>query len=197
MSLPGFSTKYQLNGNELAGKTLAILGYGKIGQQLAKLAQAFDMNVIGYDPYAKNADIKLYDKLTDIYPIADFISINMPLTPETKDTITAKELKMMKNSAFLINSARGGIVNEADLADALNNGIIAGAAIDSFNPEPPSPNNPLFTSKNTIVTSHVAGTTKEANRRLGLGAAQAIIDYANGKMPQFPVNPEVGISKED
>lgn len=197
MSLPGFSTKYQLNGNELAGKTLAILGYGKSGQQLAKLAKAFNMNVIGYDPYAKNADIKLYDKLTDIYPIADFISINMPLTPETKDTITAKELKMMKKTAFLINSARGGIVNEADLADALNNDVIAGAALDSFNPEPPSPDNPLFTSKNTIVTSHVAGTTKEANKRLGLGAAQAIIDYANGKMPQFPVNPEVGISKED
>ena len=165
MSLPGFSTKYNLNGNELAGKTLAILGYGKIGQQ--------------------------------IWPIADFISINMPLTPETKDTITAKELKSMKNSAFVINSARGGIINENDLATALNNDEIAGAAIDAFSSEPPKPNNPLFNSKNTIITSHVAGTTKEANRRLGLGAAQAVIDFSNGKMPEFPVNPEVGVSKED
>lgn len=197
MSLPGFSTKYNLNGNELAGKTLAILGYGKIGQQLALLAKAFNMNVIGYDPYAKNADIKLYDNLNKIWPIADFISINMPLTPETKDTITAKELKSMKNSAFVINSARGGIINENDLATALNNDEIAGAAIDAFSSEPPKPNNPLFNSKNTIITSHVAGTTKEANRRLGLGAAQAVIDFPNGKMPEFPVNPEVGVSKED
>lgn len=190
-SLPGFSTKYALNGNELRGKTLAILGLGKIGQELVKLAQAFGMNVIGYDPYLKKSPVKLYENLKDIYPIADFLSINMPLTPETKNMITAKELVTMKNSAFIINSARGGIINESDLANALNSGIIAGAAIDSFNPEPPAPDNPLFTSKNTILTSHMAGTTIEANQALGLGAAQAIIDFSNGKVPEFPVNKEI------
>ncbi|MFH5810140.1 hydroxyacid dehydrogenase [Companilactobacillus sp. FL22-1] len=194
-SLPGFSTQFSLNGNELRGKTLAILGLGKIGQELVKLAQAFGMNVVGYDPYLKNSPIKLYKNLTDIYPVADFLSINMPLTSETKNMITANEMTKMKNSAFIINSARGGIINEKDLANALNSGTIAGAAIDSFNPEPPAPDNPLFTSKNTILTSHMAGTTVEANQALGLGAAQAIIDFQNGKTPEFPVNQEALASK--
>ncbi|MBA1394176.1 4-phosphoerythronate dehydrogenase, partial [Lactobacillus sp. XV13L] len=132
-----------------------------------------------------------YDNLNDIYPLADFLSINMPLTSETKNMITKKELDTMKKTVYIINSARGGIINEADLAAALNEETIAGAAIDSFNPEPPSPDNPLFSSKNTIITSHVAGTTLEANQALGVGAAQAIIDFSNGKMPQFPVNPDV------
>ena len=102
-----------------------------------------------------------------------------------------KHLKMMKPSAILINSARGGIVNEHDLADALNQGTIAGAALDSFRPEPLKPDNPLFSAKNVFLTSHIAGTTAEANQALGEGAAQAIIDFSNGKMPEFPVNPEV------
>lgn len=191
VSLPGFATANNLNGHELRGKTLAILGLGKIGQVLVKLAQAFGMNVIGYDPYLKDAPVKLYDSLTDIYPIADFLSINMPLTPETKNMITSKELGLMKSSAYIINSARGGIINEADLAAALNADQLAGAAIDSFNPEPPAADNPLFTSKHTIVTSHIAGTTQEANAALGTGAAQAIIDFSNGQMPEFPVNPTV------
>lgn len=190
-SLPGFSTKYSLNGNELRGKTLAILGLGKIGQELVKLAEAFGMNVVGYDPYIKNSPVKLYDKLEDIYPVADFLSINMPLTPETKNMISKEQLATMKKSAFIINSARGGIINEVDLANALNNNNLGGAAIDSFNPEPPAPDNPLFTSKNTIITSHLAGTTIEANQALGLGAAQAIIDFSNGKTPQFPVNEQI------
>ncbi|WP_334352539.1 hydroxyacid dehydrogenase [Companilactobacillus sp. HBUAS56257] len=190
-SLPGFSTQFSLNGNELRGKTLAILGLGKIGQELVKLAQVFGMNVVGYDPYLKDSPVKLYEKLEDIYPIADFLSINMPLTDETKNMIAEKQLQSMKKTAFIINSARGGIINEDDLADALNNDVIAGAAIDSFNPEPPAPDNPLFTSKNTILTSHMAGTTIEANQALGLGAAQAIIDFSNGKVPEFPVNQEI------
>lgn len=190
-SLPGFSTQFSLNGNELRGKTLAILGLGKIGQELVKLAQAFGMNVVGYDPYLKDSPVKLYEKLEDIYPVADFLSINMPLTDETKNMIAEKQLQSMKKTAFIINSARGGIINEHDLAAALNNDVIAGAAIDSFNPEPPAPDNPLFTSKNTILTSHMAGTTIEANQALGLGAAQAIIDFSNGKVPEFPVNQEI------
>lgn len=191
LSLPGFSTKYQLNGHEIRNKTLAILGLGHIGQVLAKLAQAFGMQVIGYDPYLKSSPVKLYDDLQTLLPLADFVSINMPLTAETQNLIAQKELALMKKTAYLINSARGGIVNETDLAAALNSGNLAGAAIDSFNPEPPAPDNPLFSSKNTIITSHIAGTTIEANDALGTGAAQAIIDFDQGKMPQFPVNHDV------
>lgn len=190
-SLPGFSTQNNLNGSQLKDKTLAILGLGQIGRVLVKLAQAFGMRVIGYDPYVKDAPVEMFDDLKEVYKQADFLSINMPLTPQTENMITKDELSLMKPTAILINSARGGIVNEQDLADALNNDKLAGAAIDSFNPEPPAADNPLFSSKNTIVTSHIAGTTHEANASLGIGAAQAIIDFSNGKMPQFPVNPDV------
>lgn len=192
-SLPNFADKYKLNGHELTGKTLAILGLGHVGRITAKYAEDFGMKVIGYDPYLKQAQVKwpLYKKVEDLYPEADFLSINMPLTDETKNMITLKQMKIMKSSAIIINSARGGIINEKDLASALNNDIIAGAAVDSFNPEPPRPNNPLFTAKNLILTPHMAGTTFEASEAVGLGAAQAIIDFANGKMPQFPVNPDV------
>lgn len=192
-SLPNFADKYKLNGHELTGKTLAILGLGHVGRITAKYAEDFGMKVIGYDPYLKQAQVKwpLYEKVEDLYPEADFLSINMPLTDETKNMITLKQMKIMKSSAIIINSARGGIINEKDLASALNNDIIAGAAVDSFNPEPPRPNNPLFTAKNLILTPHMAGTTFEASEAVGLGAAQAIIDFANGKMPQFPVNPDV------
>lgn len=190
-SMPNFSTQMGINGNELRGKTLAILGVGRIGRQLAKFAEAFQMNVIGYDPYVKDDPVKMYDSLDEIYPIADFISVHMPYTPETANMISKKQLAMMKPNAILINSARGGIINEQDLADALNEGEIAGAALDSFRPEPPAPDNPLFATENVLLTSHIAGTTAEANRALGVGAAQAIVDFTNGKMPEFPVNPDV------
>ena len=194
-SLPNFSSQMGINGNELRGKTLAILGLGKIGRQLVKFAQAFEMNVIGYDPYVKDDPVKMYDRLEDIYPIADFISIHMPLTPETAGMIGEKELKAMKSNAILINSARGGIIDEVALAKALKSHEIAGAALDSFKPEPPAPDNPLFDVDNVIMTSHIAGTTAEANQALGVGAAQAIIDFSNGKMPEFPVNPDVFVAE--
>lgn len=190
-SMPNFSTQMGINGNELRGKTLAILGVGKIGRQLAKFAEAFEMNVIGYDPYVTDDPVKMYSSLDEIYPIADFISMHMPYTPETANMISMKQLNLMKPSAILINSARGGIINEQDLAVALNEHKIAGAALDSFKPEPPEPSNPLFNAPNVILTSHIAGTTSEANQALGEGAAQAIIDFSNGQMPQFPVNPDV------
>ncbi|OXC47066.1 4-phosphoerythronate dehydrogenase [Lactobacillus crispatus] len=192
-SLPNFAGKYDLNGHELKGKTLAILGLGHVGRITARFAEALGMKVIGYDPYLKQNQVKwpLLDDINDIYPQADFLSINMPLTDETKNMISMKQIKMMKNSAIIINSARGGIVNEHDLAEALNNNLLAGAALDSFNPEPPTPDNPLFNAKNLIMTPHMAGTTIEAWQALSTGAAQAIVDYANGKMPQFPVNPDV------
>lgn len=192
-SLPNFSDKYSLNGHELKGKTMAILGLGHVGRITAQYAEDFGIKVIGYDPYLKQNQVKwpLFDNLEDVYPKADFLSINMPLTAETKNMIGLKELKSMKRNTILINSARGGIVNEEDLATALNKKIIAGAAVDSFNPEPPTPDNPLFNAKNLILTPHMAGTSYEASEDLGVGAAQAIIDYSKGKMPKFPVNPEV------
>lgn len=189
-SLPGLANKYDLNGHEIRGKKLVILGFGRIGRILADLAEGLGVEVVAYDPYVKEANIPLVTDLEDSFKTADFISINMPLTPETKDLITKKELRTMKTSSFIINAGRGGIINEGDLADALNQGVIAGAALDVFYPEPPQNDNPLLTAKNVILTCHIAGTTFEATEALGYGAAESIIDYFNGEMPKFPINQE-------
>ncbi|CAM3155585.1 hydroxyacid dehydrogenase [Lactiplantibacillus plajomi] len=187
-SLPGLAVKNDLNGHEVRGKRLAILGLGRIGRVIKGLAQALGMDVVAYDPYVKKADIPMLTDLDELYRTSDFISVNMPLTPETKNMISKAQLAEMKSTAFVINAGRGGIVNEHDLADALNSGEIAGAALDVFATEPPEADNPMFTAKNAILTAHIGGTTVEAMRAVAQGAAQAVIDYANGKQPEFTVN---------
>lgn len=191
-SLPNFTTINQLNGNELKSKTLGIIGVGHVGSIVARLARAFGMNVLGYDPYLKQEiDVNLVHNINDMLDQVDFLSINAPFTNETKNMITLDQLKRMKKSSIIINSARGGIINEIDLATALNRGLIRAAAVDSFNPEPPLPDNPLFSAKNIILTSHMAGTSIEANKLMSRKVAEAIIDFDNGKLPEFTVNPEV------
>ncbi|MFB9769240.1 hydroxyacid dehydrogenase [Lactiplantibacillus modestisalitolerans] len=187
-SLPGLAVKNDLNGHEVRGKRLAILGLGRIGRVIKGLAQALGMDVVAYDPYVKKADIPMMTDLDELYRTSDFISVNMPLTPETKNMISKTQLAEMKSTAFVINAGRGGIVNERDLAAALNAGEIAGAALDVFATEPPKADNPMFTAKNAILTAHIGGTTVEAMRAVAKGAAQAVIDYANGKEPEFTVN---------
>lgn len=191
-SMPNFTTLHNLNGHELKGKTLGIIGVGHIGSIVARLARALGMNVLAYDPYLpQEIDVKLVHKLDTMLPKLDFLSINAPFTKETKNMISSKQIKELKKSTILINSARGGIVNEYDLAAALNKGLIKAAAIDSYNPEPPASDNPLFSAKNVIMTSHMAGTSIEANKTMSKKCAEAIIDYDHGKLPEFTVNPQV------
>lgn len=190
-SLPGLADKFDLNGHEIRNKILGIVGLGKIGTIVAELATALGMKVIAYDPYVKKSRITLVETVDDILKESDFISLNLPYTEETKNFIGEKELTAMKDTAFLINSSRGGIVDERALATALNEQNIAGAALDVFRPEPPAKDSPLLTAKNIILTAHIGGTTAEASAAIGIGAAQAIIDFSNGKMPEFPVNPQV------
>lgn len=192
-SLPGLAVKHNLNGYEIKGKTLGIIGMGKIGTILSQLASSLGLKVIAYDPYVKQTPkyVKLTDDVNQIYKSCEYISINVPLTKETENMISRKELAMMKPTACIINAGRGGIVNEFDLAEALNQNVIAGAALDVFLPEPPKANNPLLTAKNALLTAHIAGTTFEAGDALAIGAAQAIVDYSNGLKPQFTVNAEV------
>ncbi|MCH3921661.1 hydroxyacid dehydrogenase [Limosilactobacillus sp.] len=190
-SLTGFTNYFNLNRHEVRGKTLAILGLGHIGKVIAQLTQPLGMKVVAYDPYAKQQTIPIIPRLADALSQADFVSINMPLTPETQNLITLDELKKMKSSAYIINSARGGIINENDLATALRQEVIAGAAIDSYSVEPPLDNNLLFDVPNIILTPHFAGTTLESSRAQAVGAAQSIIDYFDGKLPNGAVNPDV------
>ena len=153
--------------NEIAGKTLAIVGYGSLGKAVADVARAFGANVIiserkGQTP--REGRVSFNDALTT----ADIISVHCPLTDETRNQIAAAELSMMKPSAIIINTARGGIINEADLADALANNIIAGAGVDVLSKEPAEQENPLalYKGKNLLLTPHIAWASQESIVRL-------------------------------
>lgn len=173
---------------ELAGKTIGIIGFGQIGQAVAKIALAFGMNVIFHNRSKKetNPDIRQVD-LNMLLAESDFISINCPLTDENAGFINKAAISKMKNSAFLINTGRGPLINETDLAEALNKGRIAGAGLDVLSTEPPSPNNPLLTAKNCYITPHVAWATTEARERLMQIATENLKSFLKGT-PQNKVN---------
>jgi len=153
---------------ELAGLTMGIVGYGRIGQATAALARAFGMNVIAYDVYAdKMADLDVqFVDLDKLFAESDVISLHCPLTPENEGMVNAQRLTLMKKSAFLINTSRGPLIDEQDLADALNAGQIAGAGLDVLSSEPPKSDNPLFSAKNCYITPHIAWATHSARQRL-------------------------------
>ena len=193
-SLPGLVKKLNLGGNELTDRCVGIVGLGKIGMHVAEMVSGIlGMKVMAYDPYRKEAPqgIQLVTDVQDIYRNADFVTLHTPLTKETENMIGSSQLAMMKPTAYLINAARGGLIDDQALTDALKQGVIAGAVIDVFREEPPSLSNPLFSAPNTILTPHVAGSTNEAVERLAIGSAQAVADLFCGKKPAHIVNPKV------
>ncbi len=154
---------------ELAGKTFGVIGFGDIGQQVADVASAFGMDVLGYSRTQTDQSHRRHFKWADLDEVltqSDVVSIHCPLTPQTEGLINADTLSQMKPSAFLLNTARGPIVVEEDLAQALNAGQIAGAGLDVLATEPPGSDNPLFTAKNCLITPHIAWATQEARARL-------------------------------
>ena len=154
---------------ELAGKTMGIIGLGRIGQRVAEIALAFEMRVIAADEVRSAVpdwpDFR-WCEVDELLAQADVVSLHCPLLPQTQGIINSRSLALMKPSSFLINASRGPLVIEQDLADALNNGRLAGAAVDVLSSEPPSPDNPLLRARNCIVTPHIAWATKEARTRL-------------------------------
>ena len=162
-------TKAGLIGGELEGKTVAIFGTGAIGTKVAQLVHAFGARVIAYNGFSSKPDTELitYFPLKELMQEADIVSLHCPVTDQSRGIINKESLSYMKPTAYLINEARGPVVNSQDLADALNNGSIAGAAIDVFETEPPiDVNHPLLHAKNTIVTPHAAFATHESmNKR--------------------------------
>jgi len=172
---------------ELYGKTLGIIGFGSIGRQVARIGQAFGMRVATVDRGKRYAEQPEYLELSEIFRQADVISVHCPLTPETEGLICKKTLERMKPSAFLINTSRGGLVVERDLADALNEGRIAGAGLDVLSTEPPAADNPLLTARNCIITPHIAWATKEARERLMNIAADNLRAFLEGR-PQNTVS---------
>lgn len=191
-----------LTGTELNGKTLGLIGLGRIGQEVGRRALGLQMEVIGYDPYVSQDQLQVKDitvtPLEEVIAQADVISLHLPRTKETVDIIAKDELKRMKSSALLVNCARGGLVNEADLAAALESGEIAGAAIDVFSAEPPT-DNPLLTAPNCVLTPHLGASTREAGINVAVQVAEQVVAYLKyGKLSHalnLPIA-DMGILKE-
>ena len=179
-------------GVELRNKILGVIGLGRIGAGVAKRAQAFQMNVVAYDPFvsadrAESLGVKLV-ALEELFKTADFITVHMPLTKETENMISLAQMKTMKPTVRLINCARGGIINEADLAVALREKIVAGAAVDVYTSEPLDKNSPLIGLPNIILTPHLGASTVEAQIGVSVDVANGIIDALNDKPVATAVN---------
>jgi len=172
---------------ELGGKTLGIIGFGRIGQAVAALAQAFGMQVIAFSRSGVNSPLAKAVDLDTLYAQSDFISLHCPLFPETAGMINAESIAKMKDGAVLINTARGGLLEEQAVANALRSGKLAGAAVDVVSQEPMKQDNPLLTAPNCIITPHIAWAPKESRQRLLDCVVENIRCFLEGK-PQNVVN---------
>ena len=181
-------------GTDVFGKTLGLLGCGRIGQAVARRATGFNMRLIAHDPAAppdaKEIGVK-FVSFEELLAESDFLSLHAALTKGNRGVLGEPQLRKMKPTAYLINTARGALVDEAALVRALEEGWIAGAAIDAFVIEPLPADHPLSRAPNLLLTPHQASFARETGERVSLFAAQAIIDLMNGRQPQFVVDPEV------
>lgn len=185
----------QFRGVDIEGKTLGILGLGRIGATLAKKALGLDMKVIGYDAILTPEQVSVeglrFASYDQVVKEADFLAICVPLTDETRGSINKQVFQQMKKTAFLVNTARGPIINEKDLHQALTSGEIAGASLDVMEKEPPGKSHPLYELDNVIITPHTAWYTEEAMVRLEMTSAQNAVDVLQGRKPKYIRNPEV------
>jgi D-3-phosphoglycerate dehydrogenase len=178
--------KPDFKGRELAGSTMGLVAFGAIAQHTAHLAKAFDMTVIAHDPFAADdafarCGVGRATSLEDLLRRCDVISLHCPLTEQTRGLINRESLALMREEAILINTARGGLIDETALIEALDAGKIAGAGLDTFAKEPPAADHPFFASDRVVLTPHVGGVTTAANARVGVEAAQGVIDYLAGR----------------
>lgn len=187
-----FYYKNSHKGVDLYQKTLGIIGLGRIGREVAKKASlGFDMRVIAYAPRAAKETIPDYVTLADweqVFRESDIISLHVPLNKETNGMVGAREFDMMKDTSYLINCARGEVVREADLIEALEKKKIAGVFADVLDQEPPARENPLLTMENAVVTPHMASNTKECMIKMAVQAASQIDLVLSGRAPAWPVN---------
>jgi D-3-phosphoglycerate dehydrogenase len=184
--------KEKFMGVELYNKTLGVIGIGQIGSYLVKLAQGLSMNVIAYDPYlaeerARKMGVEVVE-LAELFRRADIISVHTPLTAETKSLINAATLAQMKPGVMIVNCARGGIVNEVDLFEALKTKTVAAAAFDVFEEEPIKPGHALLSLDNFICTPHIGASTTEAQENVAVGIAEQIVDYFSKGIARGAVN---------
>ena len=179
-------------GRELVDKTLGVIGLGKIGMAVADRARALGMRVVGFDPFVTAEAAKLHGiesmSVAEILRIADAVTVHVPKTKDTANLISTAQLASMKPDAFIINVARGGVVDEAALAEALTAGTIAGAAVDVYSSEPPADDNPLRSAPNIILTPHLGASTSEAQTRVAVEAAEQVREVLAGRSARYAVN---------
>ncbi|MCH2210005.1 MAG: hydroxyacid dehydrogenase [Fuerstiella sp.] len=188
-----FSDRGQYQGVELEGRTLGVIGLGNVGRRVARMAaNGLGMSVLAYDPFlpegAETDPAVLEPSLEALLSAADFLTLHVSLTPETRHLINAESLRLMKPDCRIVNTSRGAVIDEIALASALSQGHPGGAALDVFEEEPIPADHPLVSAPNTLLTPHIASSTKESLDRMSLQAAQGVIDVLNGKTPQYPVN---------
>jgi D-3-phosphoglycerate dehydrogenase len=181
-----------VTGVDVYAKTLGLFGFGAIAKNVARRAHGFSMKVMAYDPYIKELPEEFRDYVTlcdkeDIIRECDFLSVHMPLTEETRDMVSAKEMAAMKEGSIIINTARGGIVNEKDLYEAVSSGHIAAAALDVSEKEPMAEDNPLRTLENVIITPHIGMYSKEAIEAVSVICAENVAAKMQGKELKFQV----------
>jgi len=190
-----FRFKFEMT--ELWQKKVLIIGFGRVGTRVAARCRAFEMDVLVCDPYIDQgligeAGCTPVADYRDALPEADYVTLHLPLTDESRNMIGGEELRAMKPESFLINCARGGIVDEAALCEALAGKRIAGAGLDVFQTEPPAADNPLFAFDNAVFSPHMGGASQEASLRVGMVCAQNVLDAIDGKLnPDYVINREV------
>jgi D-3-phosphoglycerate dehydrogenase len=172
------------HGNELRGRTLGVVGFGRIGRRVAQLARCFGMRVIAYTRSPQSIDPTLAETAANMQSLlaeSDIVSLHCPLTAETRAMMNREAFAAMKRGALFINTARGALVDETALAEALQSGRLSGAALDSLAEEPPAANHPLFSAPNILITPHIAGQTRDAVKRMGIAAAENIVAVLTGE----------------
>ncbi|MCC6679969.1 MAG: phosphoglycerate dehydrogenase [Phycisphaeraceae bacterium] len=183
----------RITGNELAGKTIAVLGMGRIGKEVVKRAVAFDMKPIGYDvfwddDFARQYNVQRYENVPDILKAADIVSLHMPLNDQTRKLINRDSIALMKNSTLIVNTARGGLIDEADLAEACKSGKLLGYAADVLDHEPPAPDHLFRGIDNIIITPHVGSRTRESVERQAMRATKNLVNYLKGDKDYVQAN---------
>ncbi|MFG3288445.1 2-hydroxyacid dehydrogenase [Streptomyces sp. NPDC048179] len=179
---------------ELSGKTLGIVGLGQIGQQVARRAAAFDMTVLYTQRRRASEETEeryggaRYVPLEELLAAADYVTLHCPLTPETRHLLGTERLALLRPTAFVVNTARGALIDQEALADALEKGALAGAGLDVFDPEPPTPALRLLRAPHVVLSPHVGGVTRETLIRIALAAVQNVLDFLAGGAPRDVVN---------
>ena len=195
-----WTNRWDVKAWDLAKKNILVIGFGRIGSNFVKRALAFDMNVYVYDPYVEKEKVKIsgaipVDNISENLSKMDAVTLHCPKNDETTDLFTKQEFDLMKKSSFIINCARGGILNEEDLYEALTSKKIAGAGLDVFDVEPTPSSNPLFKLNNVILSPHIAGVTVESTVRMATETVQNVLDVLDDKINQSVVvnNKEIGM----